>query len=146
MKNDTLPVIPGGTNRIYTSHLVVNDADNNWSELDFTIVKNTAFGQIKLNGQTRNVEVRDKSIKAETKENKKTDKANDKHIGAPLQGMLSKLLVNKGDAVKKNQQLFIIEAMKMETIITAPFDSTIGHIELGGGTLVNTNDLVLELK
>jgi len=56
------------------------------------------------------------------------------------------LLVKKGDAVKRNQQLFIIEAMKMETIITAPFDSTIENIELSGGTLVNTNDLVLELK
>lgn len=100
----------------------------------------------KLNGQTRNVEVRDKSIKVERKENRKIDKANEKQIGAPLQGMLSKLLVKKGDAVKKNQQLFIIEAMKMETIITAPFDATIGNIELSGGTLVNTNDLILELS
>jgi len=100
----------------------------------------------KLNGQTRNVEVRDKSIKVERKENKKTDKGNEKQIGAPLQGMLSKLLVKNGDPVKKNQQLFIIEAMKMETIITAPFDGAISHIELAGGTLVNTNDLVVELK
>ncbi|MCW3122874.1 MAG: pyruvate carboxylase, partial [Flavipsychrobacter sp.] len=100
----------------------------------------------KLNGQTRNVEVRDRSIKVERKENKKADKTNEKQIGAPMQGMLSKLLVKKGEAVKKNQQLFIIEAMKMETIITAPFDTTIGNIELGGGTLVNTNDLILELN
>ena len=60
--------------------------------------------------------------------------------------MLSKLLVKKGDAVKKNQQLFIIEAMKMETIITAPFDGTVSNIELADGTLVNTNDLVVELN
>ena len=100
----------------------------------------------KLNGQTRNVEIRDKSIKVERKENKKTDKGNDKQIGAPLQGMLSKLLVNKGDKVKKNQQLFVIEAMKMETIITAPYDGSVSHIELAGGTLVNTNDLVIELN
>ncbi len=100
----------------------------------------------KLNGQTRNVEVRDKSIKVEHKENRKADKENEKQIGAPLQGMLSKLLVKKGEAVKKNQQLFIIEAMKMETIITAPFDATISHIELIGGTLVNTNDLIVELN
>ena len=100
----------------------------------------------KLNGQTRNVEVRDQSIKVERKENKKTDKGNEKQIGAPLQGMLSKVLVAKNDKVKKNQQLFIIEAMKMETIITAPFDGEIGNIELGGGTLVNTNDLVVEMK
>jgi pyruvate carboxylase len=100
----------------------------------------------KLNGQTRNVEVRDRSVKVEQKENKKTDKANERQIGAPLQGMLSKLLVKKGDPVRKNQQLFVIEAMKMETIITAPFDGTISHIELAGGTLVNTNDLVVELS
>lgn len=99
----------------------------------------------KLNGQTRNVEVRDKSIKVQHQENKKADKSNDKHISAPLQGMLSKLLVNKGDKVKKNQQLFIIEAMKMETIITAPFDAEILNIQLASGTLVNTGDLVVEL-
>lgn len=100
----------------------------------------------KLNGQTRNVEVRDKAIKAVRIENKKAEKGNEHQIGAPLQGMLSKLLVKKGDIVKKNQQLFIIEAMKMETIITAPFDGTVTNIELGAGTLVNTNDLVAELN
>ncbi len=100
----------------------------------------------KLNGQTRNVEVRDQSIKVDKKENKKVDKGNDKQIGAPLQGMLSKVLVKKGEPVKKNQQLFIIEAMKMETIITAPFDATVDTITLEGGTLVNTNDLIVELK
>lgn len=68
------------------------------------------------------------------------------HAPRSLQGMRSKLLVKKGDLVKKNQQLFIIEAMKMETIITAPFDTAINHIELAAGTLVNTNDLILELN
>ncbi len=100
----------------------------------------------KLNGQTRNVEIRDNSIKVTHRENRKSDKANTHQIGAPLQGMLSKVLVKTGDAVKKNQQLFIIEAMKMETIITAPYDATIALIELPGGTLVNTNDLIVELK
>lgn len=99
----------------------------------------------KLNGQTRNVELRDRSIKTEQKENRKTDKGNDKQIGAPLQGLLSKVLVKKGEKAKKNQQLFVIEAMKMETIITAPFDCTVAHVELAGGTRVNTNDLVMEL-
>lgn len=105
--------------------------------------KKTVF--FKLNGQTRNVDVQDKSTKIVSRENKRADKANDKQIGAPLQGMLSKLLVAKDEAVKKNQPLFVIEAMKMETIITASFDGTIKHIELQPGTLVNTNDLVVEL-
>lgn len=105
--------------------------------------KRTVF--FKLNGQTRNVEVTDRSVKVEHRENKKADKANALHIAAPLQGMLSKLLVKKDETVKKNQPLFVIEAMKMETVITAPFEGKVKHIELAPGMLVNTNDLVMEL-
>ncbi len=97
----------------------------------------------KLNGQTRNVDVLDKSVKVQKVENRKADKADANQIGAPLQGMLSKLLVNKGDKVKKNQPLFVIEAMKMETVVTAPHDATITSIDLLSSTLVNTGDLVL---
>lgn len=100
----------------------------------------------KLNGQTRNIEVPDRSIKVVKQENKKITKGNDKQIGAPLQGMLSKVLVQKGDAVLKNQPLFIVEAMKMETTITATQDFKVGHVELGPGTLVNTDDLVMEME
>lgn len=103
--------------------------------------KRTVF--FKLNGQTRNVDVLDKSVKVQKVENRKADKADANQIGAPLQGMLSKLLVNKGDKVKKNQPLFVIEAMKMETVVTAPHDATMTSIDLLSGTLVNTGDLVM---
>lgn len=103
--------------------------------------KRTVF--FKLNGQTRNIDITDRSVKVDKAENRKVDKDNDKHIGAPLQGMLSKLLVKKGDKVKKNQPLFVIEAMKMETVITANDAGEIAAIELTEGTLVNTNDLVM---
>lgn len=103
--------------------------------------KRTVF--FKLNGQTRNVDVLDKSVKVQKVENRKADKADANQIGAPLQGMLSKLLVNKGDKVKKNQPLFVIEAMKMETVVTASHDATINSIDLPSGTLVNTGDLVI---
>ncbi|RYE24552.1 MAG: pyruvate carboxylase [Sphingobacteriales bacterium] len=106
--------------------------------------KRTVF--FKLNGQTRNVDIQDRSVKVERVENKKADKGNDKQIGAPLQGMLSKLLVKKDEKVKKNQPLFVIEAMKMETVIAAPFDANVGNLQLTEGSLVNTNDLVIELN
>jgi len=100
----------------------------------------------KLNGQTRAIEVMDKSVKVVVQENRKADKENDKQVSAPLQGMLSKLLVKKDEPVKRNQPLFVIEAMKMETTITAPFDTTVRSIELNTGSLVNTGDLVIELN
>ncbi len=97
----------------------------------------------KLNGQTRNIEVTDRSVRVEHREHKKVDAKDDKQIGAPLQGLLSKLLVKQDEKVKKNQPLFVIEAMKMETVITAPYDGAIKHVELAEGALVNTNDLIL---
>ncbi|MNY21036.1 2-oxoglutarate carboxylase large subunit [compost metagenome] len=63
-----------------------------------------------------------------------------------MQGLLSKIFVKEGEKVKKNQPLFVVEAMKMETNITANHDFTIGSLVLAPGTLVNTDDLVLEIN
>jgi pyruvate carboxylase len=99
-----------------------------------------------FNGQTRNLEVRDRSVEVKTVRNQKIDKANPRQVGAPLQGMLSKVLVESGQQVKRNTPLFIIEAMKMETTITAPDDTTVQGVQLPEGTLVNADDLVLTLS
>ena len=100
----------------------------------------------KVNGQSRNVQIKDTSIKIDKIEHVKADKDNDKHIGAPLQGMLSTILVKEGEKVTKNQPLFIIEAMKMETTITAVEDSTIKQLILKPGVMVNSEDLIIKLS
>ncbi len=99
----------------------------------------------KLNGQTRAIEVLDKNVKVEQHENRKADKSDPNQIAAPLQGMVSKLMVASGAAVKKAQPLFVIEAMKMETTISAPFEGKVKELVLAEGSLVNTGDLVLVL-
>ncbi|TPG61756.1 pyruvate carboxylase [Hymenobacter nivis] len=96
-----------------------------------------------LNGQTRNLEVRDRAVAVTKVSNPKADKANPHQIAAPLQGMLSKVLVEAGAAVPRNTPLFVIEAMKMETTITAPNDLTVASIDLPAGTRVAADDLVL---
>ncbi|MBF9140422.1 pyruvate carboxylase [Hymenobacter properus] len=98
-----------------------------------------------LNGQTRNVQVRDQSVAVTKVSNPKVDKNNPRQVGAPLQGMLSKVLVKAGQAAPKNTPLFVIEAMKMETTITAPQDLTVADINLPEGTRVSADDLVLTL-
>ncbi len=50
IKNDTLFVPPGATNLIYKNTLEATDADNGASQLEFTIVSNTQYGQVKRNG------------------------------------------------------------------------------------------------
>ena len=97
-----------------------------------------------LNGQTRAVVVKDKNSSIKVKENRKASADNE--IGSPLQGSLSKILVKAGDEVKANAPLFIIEAMKMESTITAPVAGTVKRVHLKAKTLVNQDDLVVEME
>ena len=97
----------------------------------------------RLNGQIRRINVRDKSILVEKVSNAKADQSN--HVGSPLQGKIAEIKVKQGDTVSKNQPLFVIEAMKMETTVTAPYEGTIGKVHLTSGGLVEQDDLVLEL-
>jgi len=60
-------------------------------------------------------------------------------------GRLSAVLVEPGDEVEKDTAIFVIEAMKMETTVTAPSASTIKAVHLAPGTLVEQGDLVVEL-
>jgi len=100
----------------------------------------------KVNGQSRNVQVLDKNLTIDKKENVKIDPDNKDHVGAPLQGLLSNILVKSGQKVKHNEPLFMIEAMKMETTVTAPKAGRISNIYLKGGTMVQANDLILKIE
>ena len=100
----------------------------------------------KVNGQGRSVAIKDDAIKVDTIVHVKADKNDALQIGAPLQGSLSSILVKKGEKITKNQPLFIIEAMKMESTIAATADATVSEIVLKEGTMVYSDDLVLILE
>lgn len=100
----------------------------------------------KVNGQARAVKIQDRSVKVEKISHQKKDKGNEKEIGAPLQGSLSSILVKPGQGVKKNEPLFIIEAMKMETTITSNTEGEIDKILLLEGEMVFSDDLVVVMK
>jgi len=97
----------------------------------------------KLNGQTRSIFVKDRSFTAVKPVNRKA--VADNEIGAPLQGKLSKVLVKKGDTVQKNTPLFVIEAMKMESTIVAPYAGIVKNVVLNEGVFVEQEDIVVEL-
>lgn len=100
----------------------------------------------KVNGQTRAVQIKDKTVKVDKVAHRKADKNNEKEIGAPLQGSLSSVLVKPGQKVKKNEPLFIIEAMKMETTITSNSEGVIENVLLPEKEMVFSDDLVIVLK
>ncbi len=119
---------------IMVRYLHTSDADENG-------VKTVFF---KLNGQNRFIEVKDTTAVVKKISNPKA--GSPKQVGTPLQGLLSKVFVQEGQVVKKNTPLFTIEAMKMESTITAVNDGIIRRICLSEGTLLEAEDLVVELE
>ena len=98
----------------------------------------------KLNGQNRSVVLKDESVKSTVAAHKKVEE--DGHIGASLQGNLSKILVKKGDQIKVNTPLFIVEAMKMESTITAPQAGKVTAVYLKEKTIVEADDAVIKVE
>ncbi len=97
-----------------------------------------------FNGQIRALQIRDLSVKPTKAVNRKAVEANE--VGTSLQGRLSNIMVKAGDAVDANAPLFVIEAMKMETTITAPQDGVVKKVHLQQGELVEQGDLVVEFE
>ncbi len=99
---------------------------------------------LELNGQIRNIRVKDNAIKSTRKINRKADADNE--IGSPLQGKLSTVLVTEGDTVAKDDTLFVIEAMKMETSVAANIDGIVKKVHLAAGEMVSQDDLIIEFE
>ena len=97
-----------------------------------------------LNGQTRRVQIKDNSAKVDKVTNKKISGENE--VGAPLQGKLASIKVKPGDEVTENTALFVIEAMKMESSITAPRAGVVKEVHLKSGDMVQQDDLVVSLE
>jgi biotin carboxyl carrier protein len=64
-------------------------------------------------------------------------------VKALMPGRVVRVLVNKGDAVRKGAGLLILEAMKMENEIQAPTDGTVDELFVEPGQTVEAgSDLV----
>lgn len=117
------------------------------------IVKLTAIGKVhedgtrdiyfELNGEPRQVLVKDHSVESDEADHKKAERGNDKEIGAPMPGKIFKLKVNVGDKVKKGDTLMVTEAMKMETNIKAKIDGVIKEVLYKEADQVKQDDLLI---
>jgi pyruvate carboxylase len=97
-----------------------------------------------INGQTRNILVKDNSIKSSKVAHAKI--SGDGDVGAPLQGKLVKIMVDAGDNVVKGQPLFVIEAMKMESTINSPLTGNVQKVILNENSMVEQDDCIIVIK
>ncbi|HWG20911.1 MAG TPA: biotin/lipoyl-containing protein [Terracidiphilus sp.] len=68
----------------------------------------------------------------------------DKVCRSPVTGLVIQVNVEAGQAVEANELLMVLEAMKMETRITAPFAGTIKSVHVAPGNSVKTQQALLE--
>jgi len=67
-------------------------------------------------------------------------------IKAPMPGLILDISVTKGQEVKENDTLLILEAMKMENSITSPRNGVIKTISVTKNDTVKKNQLLIEFE
>jgi len=72
--------------------------------------------------------------------------AHDGDILAPMPGKVIAVDVAEGDEVTKGQRLLVLEAMKMEHALTAPFDGTVAELGVSEGQQVQVEALLARVE
>ena len=67
-------------------------------------------------------------------------------ISAPMPGLILDISVEEGQEVNEDEQLLVLEAMKMENIITSPRNGVIKTISVKQGDAVDKKQLLIEFQ
>ncbi|HLV95704.1 MAG TPA: pyruvate carboxylase [Candidatus Acidoferrales bacterium] len=98
-----------------------------------------------LNGQPREVTVRDHSLRVVERAHPKADPADSGQIGAPAAGVITGIAVQLNQDVKRGAKLMTLEAMKMQSNIYAPVDGRIVKLLVSPGQSVEAKDLLVAI-
>lgn len=96
-----------------------------------------------LNGQPREVTVRDRSLDVKQPAKQKADPAQPGQVGAPIPGVVSTIAVELNQKVAKGDRLLVMEAMKMQSTVYAPVGGTVKELLVQPGGHVEAKDLLL---
>ncbi len=99
-----------------------------------------------LNGQPREVSIRDKSRKAAVETRVKADPSEPSQIGAPIPGAVSSVSVDIGQHVEKGDRLLVMEAMKMQSTIYSSVTGRVTRKLVKVGDKVEAKDLLLVIE
>ena len=70
----------------------------------------------------------------------------DKFCRSPISGIVNKVNVAPGQTIAENELIMVIEAMKMETNVTAPRSGIVKGVRVAAGDSVKVNQIVVELE
>ena len=64
-------------------------------------------------------------------------------LKSPMPGLIVEISVKEGEGVKKDQQLLVLEAMKMENVLTSPVDGVIKKVLVKAQQTVEKNTVLI---
>ena len=99
-----------------------------------------------LNGQPREVVVRDRSLEVREPAKPKADPGQPGQIGAPIPGVVSTVAVELNETIKKGDRLLVMEAMKMQSTVYAPLGGRVSQVLVRPGQHVDAKDLLLVIE
>jgi biotin carboxyl carrier protein len=67
-------------------------------------------------------------------------------VVAPMPGTIAEIIVEVGDQVKADEELVILEAMKMENPVVAPSDGVVKEVKVEEEDKVDTNQVLIVLE
>jgi pyruvate carboxylase len=98
-----------------------------------------------LNGQPREVNVRDRALRVVERAHPKADPADPGQVAAPTAGVISGIAVQTNHAVERGAKLLTLEAMKMQSNIYAPIAGRIVKLQVTPGQHVEAKDLLVTI-
>ena len=98
-----------------------------------------------LNGQPREVTVRDRALRVVERSHPKVNPEDPGHIGAPTAGLVSSIAVQINHPVERGAKLLTLEAMKMQSNIYAPITGRITKLLVTPGQHVEAKDLLVTI-
>jgi pyruvate carboxylase len=101
---------------------------------------------VELNGMTRETFIADKQVARKAKARPKADLKDPRQIPAPIPGLIAAIAVSVGHKVRKGDKLLMMEAMKMQTTVSAPLDGVVDEIYVALNDTVESKDLLLKLR
>lgn len=99
-----------------------------------------------LNGQPREVTIRDAALRATVQTRPKADPSEPGQVGSPIPGAISSIAVDVGEQVTKGDRLLVLEAMKMQSTVYAPVDGKVVKKLANVGDKVEAKDLLLVIE
>ena len=67
-------------------------------------------------------------------------------IRAPMHGKITQVFAEEGQAVSKGERIAVLEAMKMEHVLHAPFDGVVEQIAVKDGVQIEEDALVARIS